>query len=88
MSTTQVPNRPTLNAPTPAVQRWSVWKHGIAAAVVASIRGGPDPGGSLVHGHPAGHPDVRSRRGLSRLSRRLCCGAEVGFVDRVDEVSL
>jgi hypothetical protein len=37
MSTTQVPNRPTLNAPTPAVQRRSVWKHGIAAAVVASV---------------------------------------------------
>ena len=37
MSTTQVPNRPTPNAPTPAVQQWSVWKHGIAAAVVASV---------------------------------------------------
>jgi Family of unknown function (DUF6069) len=37
MSTTQVPTRLTPNAPTPAVQRRSVWKHGIAAAVVASV---------------------------------------------------
>ena len=37
MSTTQVPNRLTPNATTPAVQQRSVWTHGIAVAVVASV---------------------------------------------------
>ena len=37
MSTSQVPTRPTTNAATPTVQRRSVWKHGIAAAVAASV---------------------------------------------------
>ena len=37
MPTTKVPTRLTHNAPTPAVQRRSVWKQGIAAAFVASV---------------------------------------------------
>jgi peptidoglycan/LPS O-acetylase OafA/YrhL len=38
MSTkTQIPTRVTSNALTPTVQRQSVWKHGVAAAVVASV---------------------------------------------------
>ena len=37
MSTTKVPTQLTPNAPTPAVQRRSVWKHGISAAFVASV---------------------------------------------------
>lgn len=36
-TTTHVPTRTTRNAPTPAAQRQPVWKHGIAAAVVASV---------------------------------------------------
>ena len=36
-TTTQIPTRTTPSAPTPAVQRRSVWKHGVAAAVVASV---------------------------------------------------
>lgn len=34
---TRIPTRETSNAPTPAVERRSVWKHGVAAAAVASI---------------------------------------------------
>jgi hypothetical protein len=39
MSTTaiQVPTRVSTSASTPAAQRESVWKHGVAAAVVASV---------------------------------------------------
>jgi amino acid transporter len=39
MSTTaiQVPTRATTSAPTPAAQRESVWKHGVTAAVLASV---------------------------------------------------
>ena len=37
MSTTQAPTRPTPNMATPAVRRRSLWQHGIAAAVVASV---------------------------------------------------
>ena len=38
MSTTrQIPTRATPSAPTPAAERQPVWKHGIAAAVVASL---------------------------------------------------
>jgi hypothetical protein len=38
MSTTiQVPTRITLSAATPTAQRQPVWKHGVAAAVVASV---------------------------------------------------
>jgi peptidoglycan/LPS O-acetylase OafA/YrhL len=36
-TTTLVPTRATLHAPTPTAQRESVWKHGVAAAVVASV---------------------------------------------------
>jgi hypothetical protein len=35
--TTQIPTRTTLGALTPAAERQSVWKHGVAAAVVASV---------------------------------------------------
>ena len=34
---TQVPTRVTPNAPAPATQRQPVWKHGLVAAVVASV---------------------------------------------------
>ena len=34
---TQVPTRVTPNAPAPATQRQPVWKHGLLAAVVASL---------------------------------------------------
>src|SRR5829696_8765247 len=38
MSTTiQVPTRITPSAPTPTAERQPVWKHGVAAAVVASV---------------------------------------------------
>lgn len=37
MSTTQVPTRVVPGAPTPGAERQPVWKHGIAAAVVASV---------------------------------------------------
>jgi len=38
MSTTiQVPTRMTPGAPTPTAERQPVWKHGVAAAVVASV---------------------------------------------------
>ncbi|MFE9658336.1 DUF6069 family protein [Micromonospora sp. NPDC006431] len=37
MSTNQVPTRVAPNAPAPATERQPVWKHGIAAAVVASV---------------------------------------------------
>jgi Family of unknown function (DUF6069) len=37
MSTTQVPTRLIHGAPTPAAERQSVWKHGVAAAFVASV---------------------------------------------------
>jgi hypothetical protein len=38
MSTTaQAPTRITSGAPTPAAERQPVWKHGVAAAVVASL---------------------------------------------------
>jgi hypothetical protein len=37
MSTTQVPTRPIHGAPTPAAERQPVWKHGVGAAVVASV---------------------------------------------------
>ena len=36
-TTTQIPTRTTTSAPTPRAERKSVWKHGVAAAVVASI---------------------------------------------------
>ena len=36
-TTTQADTRATSNAPTPAAQRQPVWKHGVAAAVVASV---------------------------------------------------
>ena len=36
-TTTQVPTRVTPNAPAPATERQLVWKHGVAAAVVASV---------------------------------------------------
>jgi hypothetical protein len=36
-TTTQVPTRVTSNASAPAIERQPVWKHGIAAAVVASV---------------------------------------------------
>ena len=36
MSIAHVPTRQVPTAPTPAVRRQSAWKHGIAAAVVAS----------------------------------------------------
>ncbi|MEU5727018.1 DUF6069 family protein [Micromonospora sp. NPDC047738] len=36
-TTTQVPTRMTPNAPTPTAERQPVWKHGVAAAVVASV---------------------------------------------------
>ena len=36
-TTTQAPTRATSNASTPAAQRQSVWKHGVTAAVVASV---------------------------------------------------
>jgi hypothetical protein len=35
-TTTQVPTRITLTAPAPATERQPVWKHGVAAAVLAS----------------------------------------------------
>ncbi len=35
-TTTQVPTRVTPGAPTPAAERQPVWKHGVAAAVVAA----------------------------------------------------
>ena len=35
-TTTQVPTRVTPDAPTPAADRQPVWKHGVAAAVVAA----------------------------------------------------
>jgi hypothetical protein len=35
-TTTQVPTRVTPSAPTPAAERQPVWRHGVAAAVVAS----------------------------------------------------
>jgi peptidoglycan/LPS O-acetylase OafA/YrhL len=35
--TTQVPTRVTPSAPAPATERQPVWKHGVAAAVVASL---------------------------------------------------
>ena len=37
VSTTRVPTPRTPKAPTPAVQRRSVWTHGIAAGVVACV---------------------------------------------------
>jgi hypothetical protein len=37
MSTTQVPTHVTSLASAPAAERQSVWKHGVAAAVVASV---------------------------------------------------
>lgn len=38
MSTTiQVPTRTTSSAPTPTAERQPVWKHGVAAAVVAAV---------------------------------------------------
>jgi len=37
MSTTQIPTRTTSLASTPASERQPLWKHGIAAAVVASV---------------------------------------------------
>src|SRR2546421_546541 len=38
MSTnTQIPTRVTPSAPAPATERQPVWKHGVAAAVVASV---------------------------------------------------
>jgi drug/metabolite transporter (DMT)-like permease len=37
MSTTQIPTRVTSVAPTPTTGRRPVWKHGVAAAVVASV---------------------------------------------------
>ena len=36
-TTTQAPTRATSNASTPAAQRQSVWKHGVAAALVAAL---------------------------------------------------
>jgi len=36
-ATIQVPTRITSSAPTPTAQRQPVWKHGVAAAVVASV---------------------------------------------------
>lgn len=36
-TTTQVPTRTVPGAPTPAAERRPVWKHGVAAAVVASV---------------------------------------------------
>ena len=36
-TTTRIPSRVTPSAPTPAARRQPVWKHGIAAAVVASV---------------------------------------------------
>ena len=36
-TTTHAPTRATSNAPTPAAQRQPLWKHGVAAAVVASV---------------------------------------------------
>ena len=36
-TTTQIPTRTTPSAPTPAAERQPVWKHGVAAAVVASV---------------------------------------------------
>ena len=36
-TTTQIPTRTTLGAPTPAAERQPVWKHGVASAVVASV---------------------------------------------------
>ena len=36
-TTTQIPARTTPRTPTPAAGRQSVWKHGVAAAVVASV---------------------------------------------------
>ncbi|GAB1645375.1 DUF6069 family protein [Krasilnikovia sp. MM14-A1259] len=36
MSTTQAPTHVTPSAPVPATERQSLWKHGLAAAVVAS----------------------------------------------------
>jgi hypothetical protein len=36
-TTTLTPNPTTLSAPTPAANRQPVWKHGIAAAIVASF---------------------------------------------------
>ena len=36
-TTTQADTRATSNAPTPAAQRQPLWKHGVAAAVVASV---------------------------------------------------
>jgi uncharacterized membrane protein YoaK (UPF0700 family) len=35
--TTQIPTRTTASAQTPAAERPPVWKHGLAAAVVASV---------------------------------------------------
>ena len=35
--TTQIPTRTTTSAPTSLAERKSVWKHGVAAAVVASV---------------------------------------------------
>ena len=37
MTTTEIPTHTMLDAPASAVERQPVWKHGIAAAVVASI---------------------------------------------------
>jgi amino acid transporter len=36
-TTTQIPTRTTSSAPTTAVARQPVWKHGVAAAVVAAV---------------------------------------------------
>ena len=36
-TTTQVPTQATATAPPPAAQRQPVWKHGVAAAVAASV---------------------------------------------------
>ena len=37
MSTTQIPTRTAASATTPLAKRRPVWKHGVAAAVVASV---------------------------------------------------
>lgn len=37
ITTTQVPTSTTTSASTPTAERRSVWKHGVAAAVVASV---------------------------------------------------
>lgn len=35
--TTQIPSRTTTSAPSPRAERKSIWKHGVGAAVVASV---------------------------------------------------